>query len=345
MSFNELLAAVNRAVGAYAPHISRKAVTGNDDTDSLLDEKRSLYCASTHEGRKGPTIIRSSSGFLKLSKLSMKRSWNSSTPNVSSTSIVTPLNPTAAAPLWKEQVDPNIKAELPQAEIHRQEVMFEIIRTEKAFVEDTKYLIEHYVNKFQDSGIRLPSSLEQTFSILPDILLLHLNASLQLRCTQAIMYPVIPSITHILRDLSKHFHLYEKYLINYQTAISEIANARKKNNKLGQLVKSLESGLLPGRYLALESLLTKPFQRLCKYPLLVMNLLRATAPDHKDHSSLVDLHDQIDCALKELQERKSRYERLKENDDFSRKLTTLGPFNKLYSTYRYKRSVTMPFAR
>ncbi|CAG8769721.1 37199_t:CDS:2 [Gigaspora margarita] len=308
MSFNELLAAVNRAVGAYAPHISRKAVTGNDDTDSLLDEKRSLYCASTHEGRKGPTIIRSSSGFLKLSKLSMKRSWNSSTPNVSSTSIVTPLNPTAAAPLWKEQVDPNIKAELPQAEIHRQEVMFEIIRTEKAFVEDTKYLIE-----FQDSGIRLPSSLEQTFSILPDILLLHLNASL--------------------------------YLIHYQTAISEIANARKKNNKLGQLVKSLESGLLPGRYLALESLLTKPFQRLCKYPLLVMNLLRATAQDHKDHSSLVDLHDQIDCALKELQERKSRYERLKENDDFSRKLTTLGPFNKLYSTYRYKRSVTMPFAR
>ncbi|CAG8508496.1 6716_t:CDS:2 [Gigaspora rosea] len=283
MSFNELLAAVNRAVGAYAPHISRKAVTGNDETDSLLDEKRSLYCASTHEGRRGPTIIRSSSGFLKLSKLSMKRSWNTSTPNVSSTSIVTPLNPTAAAPLWKEQVDPNIKAELPQAEIHRQEVMFEIIRTEKAFVEDIKYLIEHYINKFQDSGIRLPSSLEKTFSILPDILLLHLNASL--------------------------------------TAISEIANARKKNNKLGQLVKSLESGLLPGRYLALESLLTKPFQRLCKYPLLVMNLLRATAPDHKDHSSLVDLHDQIDCALKELQERKSRYERLKDNDEFSRKLT------------------------
>ncbi|CAG8575351.1 15425_t:CDS:2 [Dentiscutata erythropus] len=288
MSFNELLAAFNRAVGTYVPQISRKAVTGNDDTDSLMDEKRSLYCASTHERRKGPGIIRSSSGFLKLS---LKRSWNSSAPNISSTSIVTPLNPTASAPLWKEQVDPNIKAELPQAEIHRQEVMFEIIRTEKAFVEDIKFLIEHYVNKFRDSGIRLPSSLEQTFSILPDILLLHLDTSL--------------------------------YLIHYQTAISEIANARKKNNKLGQLVKTLESGLLAGRYLGLESLLTKPFQRLCKYPLLVM----------------------MDCALKELQERKSRHERLKENDEFSRKFSSLGPFNKLYSTNRYKRSATMPFAR
>ncbi|CAG8755444.1 23286_t:CDS:2, partial [Racocetra persica] len=332
----------NRAMGTYVPQISGKAVTGNDDTDSLLDEKRSLYCASSYEKRKVPRIIRSSSGFLKSP---MKRSWNSSVPNVSSTPIVAPLTPTPAPPLWKEQVDPNIKAELTQAEIHRQEIIFEIIRTEKAFVEDMKYLIDHYVNNFQDSGIRLPSSLEQTFSILPDILLLHLNASLQLRCTQAIMYPVVPSITHILRDLSKQFQIYEPYLIHYKTAISEIANARKKNNKLGQLVKSLESNLLPGRYLTLESLLTKPFQRLCKYPLLVMTLLRATVPDHKDHPSLVDLHDQMDCALKELQERKSRYERLKENDEFSGRVSTLSPFNKLYSTYRYKRSVTMPFTR
>ncbi|CAG8546820.1 796_t:CDS:2, partial [Cetraspora pellucida] len=315
MLFNGLLVAFNRAVGAYVPQISGKAVTDNDETDSLMDEKRSIYCASTYEKRKVPRIIRSSSGFLKSP---MKRSWNSSVPNVSSTPIVTPLAPTPAPPLWKEQVDPNIKAELTQAEIHRQEIMFEIIRTEKAFVEDMKYLTD-----FQDSGIRLPSSLEQTFSILPDILLLHLNASLQLRCTQAIMYPVVPSISHILRDLSKQFQIYEPYLVHYKMAISEIANARKKNNKLGQLVKSLESNLLPGRYLTLESLLTKPFQRLCKYPLLVMTLLRATAPDHKDHPSLVDLHDQMDCALKELQERKSRYEHLKENDEFSGRIARM----------------------
>ncbi|CAG8499958.1 3373_t:CDS:2, partial [Scutellospora calospora] len=319
MLFNGLLVAFNRVVGTYVPQITGKAVTGNNETtDSLLDEKISIYCVSVHERREKPRIIRSSSGFLKLS---MKRSWNASAPNITSPSIVTPLTPTPATPLWKEQVDPNVKAELPQAEIHRQEIIFEIIRTEKAFVEDMKYLTEHYINRFQDSGIRLPSSLVQTFKILPDILLLHLNVSLQLRCTQAIMYPVVPSITHILRDLSKQFQIYESYLIHHKMAISEIANARKKNNKLGQLVKSLESDLLPGRFLTLESLLTKPFQRLCKYPLLVMTLLRATAPDHKDHASLVDLHDQMDCALKDLQERKSRHERLKENEEFSNKFS------------------------
>lgn len=86
------------------------------------------------------------------------------------------------------------------------------------------------------------------------------------------MYPVVPSITHIIRDLAQQFSVYESYLVHHKTAISEIAHAKKKNNKLGQLVKSLElevplsSGC---RYLTIESLLIKPFQRLCKYPLLV----------------------------------------------------------------------------
>jgi hypothetical protein len=87
------------------------------------------------------------------------------------------------------------------------------------------------------------------------------------------MYPIIPSIAHILRDLATQFRLYESYLVHHKMAISEIANARKKNNKLGQLVKNLEADIPPGppgRILTLESLLTKPFQRLCKYPLLVM---------------------------------------------------------------------------
>lgn len=87
------------------------------------------------------------------------------------------------------------------------------------------------------------------------------------------MYPIIPSIAHILRDLATQFQMYESYLVHHKMAISEIANARKKNNKLGQLVKNLEADIPPGppgRILTLESLLTKPFQRLCKYPLLVM---------------------------------------------------------------------------
>ncbi|GBB83604.1 hypothetical protein RclHR1_01030019 [Rhizophagus clarus] len=264
MLFTGILSSLNKAMESALSNIKQDF----DDEDSIIDEKKSMYS----------------------DKLMFERLRRT----------VSPPSPTKVAPLWKEQVDSNIKNGLNPLEIHRQEIMFEIIRTEKAFVDDIRYLNEHYVKTIQCSGIRLPPSLNETFKILPDILLLHFNVSWQLLCIQAIMYPIIPSIAHILRELATQFRMYESYLVHHKMAISEIANARKKNNKLGQLVKNLESDIPPGppgRILTLESLLTKPFQRLCKYPLLVMTLLRATAPDHKDHSQLMDLHNQIDCAL------------------------------------------------
>ncbi|CAG8533665.1 9703_t:CDS:2 [Funneliformis mosseae] len=320
MLFNEILSSLNKAVSYIPSHSSN-----NDNDDGILDEKKSIQ---SDNGMLEKLKRSGSSRSLFKLTVSMKKSWNSSSPSITT---VSPPSPTQAAPLWKEQVDSNIKAELPASEIHRQEIIYEIIRTEKAFVEDVRYLIEHYVTSIQDSGIRLPSSLIETFTILPDILLLHLNVSLQLLCIQAIMYPVVPSIAHILRDLATQFQMYESYLIHHKMAISEIANARKKNNKLGQLLKALEDDIPQGRFLSLESLLTKPFQRLCKYPLLVMTLLRATAPSHKDHALLSDLHNQIDCALRDLQERKAEHERSSEEDEFPRKFGSFGRFNKFTS--------------
>ncbi|CAG8465632.1 3198_t:CDS:2 [Diversispora eburnea] len=306
MLFNSLLLALNRVVESCIPHKNYQEFkedsdnnSNNDDSDTiyLLDEKETIFDQETitnkdkkqnhgnkkniyNNNRKNPKPKRSNSNLFKLST-----KWDFSTPSVNSSiisvsSIVTPPSPNAvSAPLWKEQVDPNIKAELSQEEIHRQEIIFEIIRTECDFANDIRYLIE------------------------------------QFRCIQAIMYPVVPSITHILRDLAKQFSIYESYLIHYKAAISEIAYSKKKKNKLGQLVKSLESNVPPSgscRYLTIESLLTKPFQRLCKYPLLT--LLKVTPSGHEDFNSLRDLHDQIDCALNELQERKYEYERKFKND-------------------------------
>ncbi|RGB26048.1 Dbl homology domain-containing protein [Rhizophagus diaphanus] len=342
MLFNGILSSINKAMELALSNTKQDYT----DEDSILDEKKSLYTDNNNNNGMFERLRRTGSN-RSLFKLSIKKSWNFSSQSVNGPAIVTPPSPTKVAPLWKEQVDSNTKNGLNPSEIHRQEVIFEIIRTEKAFADDIRYLNEHYVKTIQCSGIRLPPSLNETFKILPNILLLHFNVSLQLLCIQAIMYPIIPSIAHILRDLATQFRMYESYLVHHKMAISEIANARKKNNKLGQLVKNLEADILPGppgRILTLESLLTKPFQRLCKYPLLVMTLLRATAPEHKDHSQLVDLHNQIDCALRELQERKSEYERLLENDDFPRKFGSFGRLNKFTSNGRH-RTYTLPFSR
>jgi hypothetical protein len=85
------------------------------------------------------------------------------------------------------------------------------------------------------------------------------------------MKPVIPSISNILGELTKELEVYESYLIHHQMAISELTNARRKKNKLGKILNRLDRQELPtGKYMSVESLLAKPFQRLCKYPLLIM---------------------------------------------------------------------------
>nr|CAG8527335.1 9162_t:CDS:2 [Entrophospora candida] len=228
-----------------------------------------------------------------LFKLSLKRNnsniWNSSTmPDLNNITIITqPPSPIAnSAQLWKQDLDPNVKAQMKAAEIHRQVIIHEIIRTEDEYVKD-----------------------------LP------------------IMKPVIPSVSNVLGDMSKELEVYESYLIHHQMAIAELTNARKKNNKLGQILNHLDKQELPtGKYMSVESLLAKPFQRLCKYPLLIMTLLKATEKSHEDFTSLNDLYEQMDCAIKDLQERKSEYEQSKECEEFTKKFYTFRPLKKMMHT-------------
>src|SRR6266498_3966315 len=136
MLFNEILSTINKAVESYIPTLSN-----NNDNDTLLDEKNSIHSTKSYDNGMLEKLKRSGSN-RSLFKLSIKKGWNSSSPCITTATVVTPPNPTKAAPLWKEQVDSNIKAELPPFEIHRQEIIYEIIRTEKVFVEDIRYLIE-----------------------------------------------------------------------------------------------------------------------------------------------------------------------------------------------------------
>ena len=48
------------------------------------------------------------------------------------------------------------------------------------------------------------------------------------------------------------------------------------------------------RGLNLESFLIKPVQRICKYPLLIRELIKYTSPTHKDHPSLGQAMEKIE---------------------------------------------------
>ena len=58
------------------------------------------------------------------------------------------------------------------------------------------------------------------------------------------------------------------------------------------------------RSLDLESFLIKPVQRVCKYPLLLRELERATEPDHIDYEDIAAAFEQIQSSVNSINETK-----------------------------------------
>jgi len=70
------------------------------------------------------------------------------------------------------------------------------------------------------------------------------------------------------------FKMYSLYCHQYPTAINKLLIARTKNKELNQLLKNREQRSSN----TLQSLLIKPVQRICKYPLLFQSLLKKIIP-------------------------------------------------------------------
>jgi hypothetical protein len=78
----------------------------------------------------------------------------------------------------------------------------------------------------------------------------------------------------------------------------------KSSTKLQQLLKELQANEVM-RGLTLETLLIVPIQRLCKYPLLMRELIRVTASDHPDYEKLPAAFKAIEAAAEHVNEQKS----------------------------------------
>lgn len=152
MLFNGILSSINKAMELALSNTKQDYT----DADSIIDEKKSMYTDNNNNYGMLERLRRTGSN-RSLFKLSIKKSWNFSSQSVNGPAIVTPPSPTKVAPLWKEQVDSNTKNGLNPSEIHRQEIIFEIIRTEKAFADDIRYLNEVKIFTYLKLYINIPN--------------------------------------------------------------------------------------------------------------------------------------------------------------------------------------------
>ncbi|ORX33708.1 Dbl homology domain-containing protein [Piromyces finnis] len=97
--------------------------------------------------------------------------------------------------------------------------------------------------------------------------------------------PVIPEIGNEFLKIAEKLKTYKEYCSNYPSALSLLRELNQKP-EIKNLLTKLSTENAECRGLSLESFLIKPVQRICKYPLMIKELLKYTSKDSKDHPIL-----------------------------------------------------------
>ncbi|XP_010885338.1 neuroepithelial cell-transforming gene 1 protein isoform X2 [Esox lucius] len=181
--------------------------------------------------------------------------------------------------LWSEMLDVHQKGTFSIKEIKRQEAIFELSRGEQDLIEDLQLARKAYHDPMLKLGIMSEEELSHIFGDLDAYIPLHEDLLVQLaRATGP--DGTVGQIGQIVIGWLPGLNAYRDYCSN-QLAAKALLDQKKQDRRVQDfLQRCLESPF--SRKLDLWSFLDIPRSRLVKYPLLLKEILKHTAPEHPD---------------------------------------------------------------
>lgn len=187
----------------------------------------------------------------------------------------------------------------------RKECITEIYQTEKDYILDLEIMIDVFIFPLRTMGIIDEQELKQIFSNVE--VLIHCNKEMLKQLESVIgdnsngKFDGDIQIGEIFTKLSDYFKMYKVFCANQQNSLSSVDTYAKKNAKFK---KNLEvcHGDPRCRGLFLQSFLIKPIQRVCKYPLLLRELIRYTPEEHPDFQPLQNAFEKINAVVANINE-------------------------------------------
>lgn len=197
--------------------------------------------------------------------------------------------------LWAESVSPEVYETVSREERKRQEVIFEIIATERSYVQDLEYLRDLWIKPLSMQHIlsesRRDSFVEKVFLNLLDIHAVNARLAEVLARRQR-HHAVVEYIGDIFVEFVREFEPYIRYGANQAEARLALEAEKASNPVFAAFVEDTERKAI-SRKLELNGYLTKPTTRLARYPLLFEQMLKYTADDNVDKVILPKVIQQI----------------------------------------------------
>ncbi|KAF9580142.1 RHO1 GDP-GTP exchange protein 2 [Lunasporangiospora selenospora] len=190
--------------------------------------------------------------------------------------------------LWITSVPKDIVDSLSTEEKKRQEVIYELIYTERDFVNDLKYLKEKWVKPIRELDllpeVRREAFVDKVFYNINDVYSVNSKLAESLLKRQQ-TYAVIPEVGDIFLEHVINFAPFVLYGANQIEAKFEFETEKNASSAFSKFVEETERRP-ESRKLELNGYLTKPTTRLGRYPLLLEAVLKYTPDDNPDKKAL-----------------------------------------------------------
>eukprot|EP01088_Endostelium_zonatum_P021255 TRINITY_DN827_c2_g1_i1.p1 TRINITY_DN827_c2_g1~~TRINITY_DN827_c2_g1_i1.p1 ORF type:complete len:843 (-),score=218.65 TRINITY_DN827_c2_g1_i1:33-2561(-) len=194
----------------------------------------------------------------------------------------------------------------PDDEKLRRGAIHELILTEEQYVKDLGIVIDLFYKPIQANGWLDPRELATLFSNVEAVREVNVGLLNNLKEHQQIGN-IGECVGEIFLEKADLFKLYAIYCSNQPTLSKTLTKYRAEKPELRDYLE--KTFLLPEcRLLELDSFLIQPLQRICKYPLLLKELVKVTESTHVDYQNLTLSVDKIKEVVDKINERTRQVE-------------------------------------
>ncbi|KAI7890473.1 uncharacterized protein EV154DRAFT_538349 [Mucor mucedo] len=191
----------------------------------------------------------------------------------------------------------------------RDKVVLELLETERKYVQDMETL-QNYMRELQIQKVVSPDTIHYLFGNLNALVDFQRRFLIQLE-EIAEKSPQEQRIGLLFLQMEESFSVYEPYCANYFPAQDLVVQETPRLQKLGHILDP--SYQLP-------SLLIKPVQRICKYPLLLKEILKSTDKDWQYYGEAQDSVDAIKRVTEKVNETQRQHENVQAVQDLKKRL-------------------------
>jgi hypothetical protein len=192
--------------------------------------------------------------------------------------------------LWINTVPKEISDSVSEKEQKRQEVISELMYTERDFVKDLEYLRDFWMKPLRNPATspipehRREKFVRTVFSNCQEVYMTNSRMAEQLTRRQQ-KEAVVRNVGDIFLEWVPHFAPFIKYGANQLFGKYEFEHEKRTNTGFAKFVDEVER-MKESRKLELNGYLTKPTTRLARYPLLLENIVKYTADDNPDKEDI-----------------------------------------------------------